>query len=112
MLRVPSPSLRLAAGAARHISRSSPKEKTMKRPAVPRPAASPADGAAGPGDLGALPEWDLGDLYPGMASRELASDLAAAKDEATALAERYKGKLATLDGAGLATAVRAYEALD
>src|SRR5271170_4549145 len=112
MLRVPSPSLRLAAGAARHISRSSPKEKTMKRPAVPRPAASPADSAAAPVDLGALPEWDLGDLYPGMASPEFEADLVAARAEATALAERYKGRLAALDGAGLAEAIRAYEVLD
>ena len=84
----------------------------MKRPAALRQAASPADSAAGPVDLGALPEWDLGDLYPAMASPELEADLIAAKAEATALAERYKGKLAALDGAGLATAVRAYEALD
>ena len=84
----------------------------MKRPAAPRPAASPADSAAAPVDLGALPEWDLGDLYPGMASPEFEADLVAAKAEATALAARYKGKLAALDGAGMATAVRAYEALD
>jgi oligoendopeptidase F len=62
--------------------------------------------------LGLLPEWDLTDLYPGMDSPQLEADLKAATDEATALAERYRGKLATLDGAGLAAAIGAYEALD
>ncbi|MEJ0070290.1 MAG: M3 family oligoendopeptidase [Pseudomonadota bacterium] len=83
----------------------------MRRPAFP----APADAAASPvpaGALGALPEWDLTDLYPGMASPEFEADLATARAEATALAERYRGQLASLDGAGLAAAVRAYEVLD
>jgi oligoendopeptidase F len=85
----------------------------MQRPAVPRLAAPPRDSAAGASAaLGALPEWDLGDLYPARESPEFEADLAAATAEATALAARYKGKLAALDGAGLAEAVRAYEALD
>ncbi|MBV8168173.1 MAG: M3 family oligoendopeptidase [Alphaproteobacteria bacterium] len=62
--------------------------------------------------LGPLPEWDLTDLYPGMDSPQLEADLATAKAEATALAERYRGKLASLDGAGLAAAIGAYERLD
>src|SRR4051794_26382293 len=82
---------------------SPPKEKMMAKPAA---AATPDDAK-----LGSLPEWDLTDLYPGMDSPELEADLAAAKDAATALAARYKGKLAGLDGAGLAEAIRAYEAL-
>ncbi len=74
------------------------------------PDAEPA--AAPPASLGALPEWDLGDLYPAMAAPEFEAELAAARAEASALAERYRGKLATLDGAQLAEAIRAYERLD
>src|SRR5689334_16378342 len=93
------PSLALAEPAARHISVSPPKEKSMPD----RAAATP---------LGPLPEWDLTDLYPGMDSPQLAADLETATAEATALAERYRGKLASLDGAGLAAAIGAYEKLD
>ena len=74
------------------------------------PDAEPA--APQPANLGALPEWDLSDLYPAMGAPEFEADLAAAQTEAEALAERYRGKLATLDGAGLAEAIRAYEHLD
>ena len=85
----------------------------MRRPAVPTHAVLAADSAGvAAAALGALPEWDLGDLYPGMASPELEADLAAARRQATQLAERYRGKLASLDGATLAKAVRDYEGLD
>jgi oligoendopeptidase F len=67
--------------------------------------------------LGALPEWDLDDLYAGMDSPQVARDLAAADTECAAFAEAYKGKLAAMaagEGAGraLAEAVKRYEALD
>jgi len=39
-------------------------------------AVAAEQGSAGP-ELGLLPEWDLGDLYPGRDSPELAHDLAA-----------------------------------
>jgi oligoendopeptidase F len=71
-----------------------------------------APSAPPPANLGALPEWDLSDLYPAMDAPQFEADLAAAKEEATALAERYRGQLATLDGARLAEAIRAYERLD
>ena len=58
---------------------------------------------------GGLPVWDLGDLYPGPDSPELARDLAASAAAAAAFAERYQGRLAELDGAELAQAIALYE---
>ncbi len=63
-------------------------------------------------DLGKLPEWDLADLYPGPESKQLKADLDAAEAQAEAFRESYQGKLAALDGAALAQAVRAYEVVD
>ena len=60
---------------------------------------------------GALPEWDLADLYPGRDSAELSRDLDAAAAEAKAFRERYQGKLAALSGAELGAAIAAYERL-
>ena len=64
-------------------------------------------------DLGPMPTWNLDDLYPAPDSKEFERDLSAAATEAKRIAERYKGKLAGLgaDGAALAEAVKAYEAL-
>src|SRR6266404_9857205 len=73
--------------------------------------AAPPDGGAARGNLGPLPEWDLGDLYPGRDSEELKRDLAASESAAAALRERYEGKLATLSGAALGGAVASYERL-
>jgi oligoendopeptidase F len=63
------------------------------------------------GELGALPEWDLSDLYPGRDSLALKRDLDAAAAEAIAFAERYRGRLASLSGEALADAIKAYERL-
>ena len=46
--------------------------------------------------LGALPEWNLGDLYPGMDSAEYQADLARAAADAQAFADAYRGKLAEI----------------
>ncbi|MBN9023828.1 MAG: oligoendopeptidase F, partial [Rhizobiales bacterium] len=64
---------------------------------------------------GELPEWNLGDLYPGRESPELEAALSKAEADSRAFAERWRGKLAgiaagTGAGSGLAEAVRAYEA--
>ena len=59
--------------------------------------------------LGALPEWDLSDLYPGRDAPELEADLAAATDAADGFATTYEGALAGLDGGALATAIAEYE---
>jgi oligoendopeptidase F len=72
-------------------------------------AADPA--AAGEAALGALPEWDLDDLYPGRDSPELARDLAELARQAKAFRERYEGRLAGLSGGELGAAVVEYENL-
>ena len=81
---------------------------------------SPADIAAAAGAeagadtaLGPMPEWDLGDLYTGTEAPELARDFKWAAEEARRIANTYQGKLVGLgsDGAALAVAVKAYEAL-
>jgi oligoendopeptidase F len=63
-------------------------------------------------ELGALPEWDLGDLYPGMDSPELAADFERAAEEARTFAAAHEGRLAALDGDALAAAIEAYEAIE
>jgi len=69
-------------------------------------AVSRESGKATPG---ALPEWDLSDLYPGAQSGELKRDLASAADETAAFAQRYRGRLAGLAGEALAAAIAEYE---
>ena len=64
------------------------------------------------GDLGTLPEWNLGDLYPGTESKPLADDLDAAARDAEAFKKRYAGKVATLSGPELGAAIAEYERLD
>lgn len=93
-------------------------------PLAPDTAASAPSDAAG---RGALPSWDLSDLYParpddsqagGFAGRAAAlADAVTAMDEARAFAARYRGRIAgILDEAGgadaFAQALAAYEALD
>jgi oligoendopeptidase F len=72
-----------------------------------------AELAAGPKKtaLGALPEWDLSDLYPSPESEALNSDLAALSGDAKAFGERCEGRLAALSGAELAAAVEEYQRL-
>ena len=64
----------------------------------------------------ALPEWNLGDLYPAMDSVEVAKDIAAAASSAVEFEKRWKGRLEAEAGRGsrgdLGAAVREYEALE
>ena len=62
-------------------------------------------------DFGALPTWDLNDLYPGLESAELKRDLAQVAERATALQKSWKGKVATASGDELAGAIAEYEQL-
>jgi oligoendopeptidase F len=67
--------------------------------------------------LGTLPEWNLADLYSGLADPAIKTDLDRADVECVAFENAYKGKLADLArspeaGAALAEAVRRYEAID
>jgi oligoendopeptidase F len=90
-----------------------PAAKSTKT-AARKPAKSrPTDGKA----LGALPEWNLADLYPSYDAPEVKRDLDRADAECIAFEEDYKGKLATIAaapdaGAKLAEALKRYEALD
>jgi oligoendopeptidase F len=86
-------------------------------PALRAPQAAAARAVAKPIELGALPEWDLSDLYPGMDSAEFASDLARAEAECKDFAQAYRGKLDALargeDAAtALGAAVVRYEAIE
>ncbi|HET6518460.1 MAG TPA: oligoendopeptidase F, partial [Geminicoccaceae bacterium] len=78
-----------------------------------RARASAAVGVAAASiDAGALPEWDLGDLYPAIGAPEIEADLGRARAEAEALEAAHKGRLAELDGDGLAALIEAYERLE
>ncbi len=59
-----------------------------------------------------LPAWDLGALYEGRDSARIAEDLAASEAAARAFAAAFEGRLAGLDGAGLAAAIAEYERID
>jgi len=90
-----------------------PARKVAAKPAARRPARV----AAARSPLGALPEWNLADLYGGLDDPAIARDLDRADADCAAFETAYKGKLAEMaaapgGGAALAEAVRRYEALD
>ena len=63
--------------------------------------------------LGALPEWNLADLYSGIDAPEVKRDLERADADCVTFEQDYKGKLASLTADGkLVEAVKRYEALD
>jgi oligoendopeptidase F len=91
----------------------SPSTKLSKRSAAR--SAKPAARRKSP--LGALPEWNLADLYDGLDDPAVKRDLDRADADCVAFEEAYKGKLAAMAasrqaGAALAAAVRRYEAVD
>jgi oligoendopeptidase F len=61
--------------------------------------------------LANLPEWNLNDLYSAPDSAALRADIATSEGDCAAFAASYQGKLASLDGAGLAGALKTYEGL-
>ncbi|MCA3655170.1 MAG: M3 family oligoendopeptidase [Methylobacterium sp.] len=82
-----------------------------------RPVHANATGGGAEKKLGALPEWRLSDLYPGMDSAPYKADLAEAERESAAFAARYRGHLASLAGGpdggkALFEAVREYEKIE
>jgi len=90
-----------------HAAAARAKGKAKRGSAKPEPK----------GKLGALPEWNLADLYSGPDAPELKADLAISEQAAEAMHERYCGKLGELvhggkGGAQLAEAVREFEALN
>src|SRR6266849_2187798 len=88
-----------------------PAKRAPARTAKSRPTASR------PARLGALPEWNLADLYAGIDDPHVKRDLDRADAESIAFEQAYRGKLAALAdgpdaGRALAEAVKAYEKLD
>ena len=75
-----------------------------------QPLFDAADGGAR--DLGALPDWDLTDLYPAEDAPELARDMEWLKGECASFAADYEGRLATLDADGMLGCVLRYEKID
>src|SRR5487761_2242846 len=85
--------------------------------ARPMAKSTPRKKPTTPPKLGALPEWNLDDLYRGLDSPELKWDLENAETRCVAFEADFKGKLAGLAagpdaGKALAAAVKRYEALD
>jgi oligoendopeptidase F len=62
-------------------------------------------------ELGALPEWNLADLYPAPDSPLLRQDLERADRDTKDFAGKWRGRLAGLPGGDLAAAIAEYEAL-
>jgi oligoendopeptidase F len=80
---------------------------------APRSAAAKSASKA----LGALPEWNLADLYPAMDAPAVRRDLEHGEAECLEFEKAYKGRLAELvaspvAGGALAEAVRRYEAIE
>ncbi|GLH78783.1 oligoendopeptidase F [Bradyrhizobium sp. SSBR45G] len=96
---------------------SRPAAVKAARGATAKSSARPAKKVAAKSGIGALPEWNLGDLYMGIDAPEIAHDLAKMDSECVAFETDYKGKLAEHvaredGGEWLAGAVRRYEAID
>src|SRR5207244_7905990 len=95
----------------KNVILKSPQSGRLEARISAHPAEAASASATNAVQLGALPEWDLADLYPGRDSPELQCDLAALANAATAFRERHQGKLADLPGAELGKAVAEYERL-
>ncbi|MEQ9042090.1 MAG: M3 family oligoendopeptidase [Silicimonas sp.] len=68
--------------------------------------------AAGSGDLGKLPEWDLSDLYASPDAPEFKRDMDWLEKACADFAATHEGKLAGLDAKGMLECVLAYEKID
>jgi len=83
---------------------------------MPKTLQKTKAGARRPGALGALPEWDLSDLYRSLDDPAIKRDLDRTDADCIAFEQAYKSKLAELaaapaGGAKLAEVVRRYEAI-
>jgi oligoendopeptidase F len=76
---------------------------------LPRPVF---DANATGGGFGALPDWDLTDLYPSPDGPDFARDMAALETLCVGFADRYQGRLATLDAPALRVCVEEYEQIE
>ncbi len=59
--------------------------------------------------LNKLPEWDLSDFYHSPNANTLLQDIAALEKQCAEFARKYDGKIASMDGKGLARAIAEYE---
>ena len=71
-----------------------------------------ANAPSGGKDLGALPEWDLTDLYASPDAPELKRDLDWLEEACRSFAADYEGKLAKLDGDEFLTLVQRHERIE
>jgi oligoendopeptidase F len=93
-----------------------PAKKSANKSAAKKPSGKPARKSAA-NKTGKLPEWNLADLYSGIAAPEVARDLDRMDAECLAFETDYKGKLAAQissedGGKWLAGAIKRYEAID
>jgi oligoendopeptidase F len=75
----------------------------------PRPVF---DTSVSKGGLGALPEWDLSDLYPSPDAPELSRDMKWLEAACSDFATRHEGKLSGLDAAAMLVCIREYERIE
>jgi oligoendopeptidase F len=80
----------------------------VTRTHLPTALRAPLDAAAG---HGALPEWDLSDLYAAPDDPRIGADLDRIEAEARAFEARLSGRLAAQPGDALAQAIAQYEAM-
>lgn len=76
-----------------------------------RQAASESPSGPEP-KLGALPVWNLDDLYPGPDSAQLKQDLEWLETACRSFAETFEGRIASLDSEGLLKCVEQRERID
>lgn len=79
---------------------------------LPQPVFDAAPAVTGADPFGALPEWDLSDLYTAPDAPELARDMAWLEAECAAFATDYRGNLAGLDAAAMARCIDRHEAIE
>ncbi len=85
----------------------------MRTPLQTAPTKDAATEAAGNGDgFGALPDWDLTDLYTAPDAPEVAADLEALDKACADFAATYEGKLADLDAKGMLACLKSYEKIN
>ncbi|MEJ2031318.1 MAG: oligoendopeptidase F, partial [Maritimibacter sp.] len=81
----------------------------MRHMSLPFPLRDANASAGGSDELGALPEWDLSDLYTSPDAPEVARDLEWLQKACADFAAKYEGKLGDLDAAGMLECVQADE---
>ncbi len=81
----------------------------MRHMSLPFPLRDANASAGGSDELGALPEWDLSDLYTSPDAPEVARDLEWLQTACADFAAKYEGKLGDLDAAGMLECVQADE---